>query len=231
MKSSGTRTITTVRTVIRNAKIRSLKRKRKNPRTQLNILWHRKKDEFKTKDLIDIIKATDCLLLMEKAVSEFLKKDDPNFSDFYTVLEKAKMTLEKHEGLKKRFWKKYLALCTIDNLAELSEDGEKEAMTELFIKTGNGSIKNNKSKQVLTRQFEKFTEKETRTKIWGKIKKLDPNEEELKYLLDLESMYSYPEITSEIEKLLREIHKTKEKKAVRDLLNLANQIKTKKGQS
>jgi len=231
MKSSGTKTITTVRAVIRSAQIRSLKRKKKNPRTQLNILWHRKKDEFKTKDLLDIIKATDCLLLMEKAVSEFLKKDDPTFSDFYTVLQKARMALEEYAGLKKRFWKKCLALCSIDNLAELSEDREEEAMAELFIKTGNGSVKNNKSKQVLTRQFEKFTDKEIRTKIWKRIEKLDPSEGELRDLLDLESMSFYPEIESDIEKLLRERHIRKEKKAVRDLLNLASQIKAKKGPS
>jgi hypothetical protein len=76
-----------------------------------------------------------------------------------------------------------------------------------------------------------MTKEETRTDLWEKIKKLNPSEKELKYILDLNGMYSYPEITSEIEKLLREKNKTKESKAVRDLLHLAKQIKTKKGQS
>lgn len=216
---------------MKNSKIRSLRRKRKDPRTQLNILWHRKKDELEIKDLIDIVAATDYLPLMEKAVTKFLKRDDPNFSDFYSMLQKAKRALEKYEALKKRFWKKCLALCNIDNLAELSEDGEKEAMIELFDKIEKGSVENGKAKQVLTRQFQKFTDKKTRTELWKRIRKLNPSEEELKYLLDLESMYSLCEIKSEIEKLLRERHKTKKNKVAKKLLYLAKQIKTKKGQS
>jgi len=216
---------------MKNSKIRALKRKRKNPRIQLNILWHRKKDGLETKDLIDIVAATDYLPLMEKALTKFLKRDDPNFSDFYSMLQKAKRVLGKYQALKKNFWKKYLALCTIDNLVELVEDGETEAATKLFAKLGNGSTKNNKAKQVLTRLFEKMTKEETRIDLWGKIKKLDPKEEELRYLLDLEGTYSYPKITSEIEKLLREKNKRKEKKDVKALLDLAKQIKTKKGQS
>ena len=220
-----------IKAMMKNAKIRSLKRRKKNPRTQLNILWHRKKDELETEDLINIVAATDYLPLMEKAVTKFLKRDNPNFSDFYTMLQKAKRALEKYEALKKSFWKKYLSLCSVNNLVELSEDGEKEAITKLLDKTEDGSMSNGKAKQVLIRLFEKHTKKEIRMNLWGKIKKHDLNEEELKYILNLESMYSLYEITSEAEKLLRERHKTKKKKAVRDLLHLAKQIKTKKGQS
>ncbi len=216
---------------MKNAKIRSLKRKRKSPRTQLNILWHRKKDEFETEDLIDIVAATDYLPLAEKAVTKFLKRDDPNFNDFYSMLQKAKRALDKYEGLKKSFWRKYFVLCTVDNLAELAEDGEKEATTKLLNKTEDGSMRNNKSKQVLIRLFEKFTKKEIRMDLWRRIKKFNPSEGELRYLLNLESMYSLYEIRSEIEKLLRERHKTKENKVAKKLLYLAKQIKTKKGQS
>ena len=218
---------------MKNAKIRALKRRKKGLRTQLNILWHRKRERkgFEIEDLIYIAETTDYLPLTKKAVTEFLSRDDPNFNDFYRMLEKAREALDKYEGLKKSFWRKYFVLCTIDNLAELAEDGEEEATKKLLDKTEDGSMRNNKAKQVLIRLFEKFTKKEIRMDLWRRIKKLDPNEGELRYLLDLESMYSLYEIRSEIEKLLRERHKTKENKITKKLLYLAKQIKTKKGQS
>lgn len=219
-----------IKAIMKKARVRSLGRKRKNPRTQLKILWHQGRKSFKPKQLIYIVTMIDYLPLMKKVVAEFLNKDDPTFNDFYCMLEKTKEALEKDEYLKRKFWKKCLALCTIDNLAELSELGEDEATTELFDKIERGSVRNNKAKQVLIRQFEKFTEKKIRMELWERIKKLDPNEEELTYILDLESIYSYPEITLEAEKLLRERHRPRETKPMKRLLDIAKQIKTKRGQ-
>jgi len=221
---------------MKNAKkrnVRTLKRKRKkNPRTQLKILWHRQKEDLRTEELIHIAETTDYLLLMKKNVTEFLKRDDPSFNDFYDMLQNTRRVLEEYETLKNNFWKKYLALCSIDNLAELAEDEEEPAMIELFKKTEDGSVKDSKAKQVLTRQFEKFTDEKIRTELWRRIKKHNPSRKELEYLLNLKSMYSLYKIRSEIEKALREKHKeTKKRKVVKDLLYFASQIKTKKGQS
>jgi len=213
---------------MKNAKIRALKRRKKGLRTQLNVSWHRKRDEFETEELIFIVAATNYLPFMKKIVAEFLNRDNLSFDDFYCVLEKAKEVLEKDKHLKRKFWKKCLALCTVDNLAELAEEGEKEAATKLLDKTGDGSMRNNKAKQVLIRLFEKFTKKEIRMDLWGRIKKLNPNEKELRHILDLESMYSYPEITLEVEKLLRQRHKPRETKTMKRLLDIVKQIE--KGQ-
>ena len=213
---------------MKNSKIRALKRRKKDPRTQLNISWHQEREKLKAKDLIYIVAITDYLPLMKKAVVQFLNRDDPNFDDFYRMLERAKEVLEKYKDLKENFWKKYLALCTIDNLAELTEAGEKEAATKLFNEIQKGSMRNNKAKQVLIRLFEKITNNEVRTDLWEKIKKLNPDEKELRYILDLPSMYSLYKMRSEAEKLLRQKHKTKENKTTKKLLDIAKQIK--KGQ-
>ncbi len=209
-------------------KIRSLGRRKKGPITQLNILWHEKREKFKIKELIFIAAATDCLLLKKKVVTEFLNRGDANFDDFYCMIERIKEVLEKYKGLKKKFWKECFALCTIDNLAELTEAGETEATTKLLDKTEDGSMRNNKAKQVLIRLFERFTDEKTRMNLWERIKKHDPDKEELRYILDLPSMYSLFEIRSEAEKLLRQKYKTKENKNIKRLLDLAK--KTKKGQ-
>ncbi|MBU2635446.1 hypothetical protein KJ841_03205, partial [Patescibacteria group bacterium] len=151
---------------MKNAKIRALKRRKKGLPTQLNVLWHRTREKLETKELIFIIAATDYLPLKKKVVTEFLKRRDLNFGDFYRMLEKAKEVLEKYKDLKDNFWKKCFALCTIDNLAELTEDGETEAAEKLFDGIENGSFRSDKSKQVLIRLFKKMTKDEIRMDLW-----------------------------------------------------------------
>ena len=213
---------------MKNAKIRALKRRKKGLPTQLNVLWHRTREKLETKELIFIIVATDYLPLKKKVVTEFLKRRDLNFGDFYRMLEKAKEVLEKYKDLKDNFWKKCFALCTIDNLAELTEDGETEAAEKLFDGIENGSFRSDKSKQVLIRLFKKMTKDEIRMDLWKKIKKLDPSKKDLIYILDLQCMYSLYEIRSEAEKLLRQRHKPRETKTMKRLLDIVKQIE--KGQ-
>lgn len=64
--------------------------------------------------------------------------------------------------------------------------------------------------------------------IWKKIKKLGPNEGDLKHIIDLPAMYALPKILSQAQKLLRDRSKKKTRKIIKKIKELIDEIK--KGQ-
>jgi len=202
---------------------------KKSPQTRLNALWFQKKKEIGIKDLINIVRIMDYPPLKKRAVIEFLTRDNLSFDNFYRMLGTAEDVLEKYEDLKSKFWKQYLELCSPDNLVELIEIGEKEAAKELFFRIENASISNRKAKQVLIRIFEIVTDEKVRREIWRKIKELEPQEEELIYILNLPCMYAFPRIISQAQKLLRpNRNKKKSNRILKRIEKLIEEIK--KGQ-
>ncbi len=202
---------------------------KKSPQTRLNAFWFQKKKEISVRDLINIVKKIDYPLLKKRAVIEFLTRDNLSFDNFYRMLGAAKDVLEKYGDLKSKFWKQHLELCNPDNLAELIEIGEKEAAKELFFRIENGSISNRKAKQVLIRIFEIVTDAKVRREMWKRIKALEPQEDELRYILNLPCMYAFPRIISQAQKLLRPNRsKKKSNRILKRIEKLVEEIK--KGQ-
>ncbi len=199
--------------------------KRKEPKTRLNIFWHRQRKNFSIKNLVWIVKTIEYLPLEKRALREFLSRTNLTFDNFYRMLGAAKKIFEKDNKIEKEFWEKCLTICTPDNLVELTEMGESNATKELFRRIETGSIGNSKAKQVLIRLFEKITNEKTRMALWKKIKRLDLNEEELKYILDLPSMYALHKIVSQAQKLLRQIAKGNQGRNIKKLEELVEELK------
>lgn len=207
-------------------KKKKIPHRKKLPQTRLNVLWFQRKKDINVKGLIDIVKTVDYLPIKKRAVIEFLMRENLNFNDFYDMHQVAKDVLEKYKDLKNKFWQQWLDLCNPDHLVELTEDGEKEAAKEFLHRIKIKAISKRKAKQGLIRFFEITRDEKTRKEILKEIKDLDPNEQELKYLIDLPNMYALPGILWQIRRCLKQ--RRRSNKVLEKIKKLIEEIK--KGQ-
>lgn len=191
--------------------------------------WRKKRGGTTPIQLIRIVIEIEYFSLRKRAVKEFLNIKGPVFDDFYRMLNAARDILEKDSCLYKRFWGKFLDICTSDNLAELVISGEAEAAKELFRRIDARVINNQKAKQILMVLFEKITDAQSRKIVWLKIKKLEPNNKELTELLEISGMARLLEIADEIKKALVMNKKKRDKgdKIIERLKKLSQRIKEK----
>lgn len=178
-------------------------RKQESPRIKLQRLWHQDKKKLKIKSLLYIVQNIKHNLLQKDAIIEFLDRENLNFDNFYHMLNLSKDVLQEDKALQKKFLKQCFDICTPDNLVELGEIGEAEAIKELRERIKEKSISNRKALQVTIRLFEITTNAKARMILWTEIKGLDPNEGDLKYIIDLPSMYALPKMISDAQKLLK----------------------------
>lgn len=203
-------------------------RKQESPQIKLQRLWHRNKKKLDIKSLLYIVQNIKHDVLQKDAITEFLDKENLNFDNFYHMFNLSKDVLEKYKALKKKFLKQCFDMCTADNLVELGEAGEAEAIKELFERIEKKSISNRKALQVMIRFFEKIADAKARMALWTKIKELNPNEEDLKYIIDLPSMYAFPKIISDAQNFLKKRNRKPDGRILQKIEQLVNEIK--KGQ-
>jgi len=192
---------------------------------KFDIYWRRHKNKLSPEKLILIVLRADHFLTRKRALIEFLTRNNLNFAHFYDMLNAAKDILENNKNLNSQFLKDLFDISTGDQLLELAEEKMPEAIKELFGRIDAGFFGNRKSLQILIRYFDESTNSKIRTALWKKIKKFDPTEKDLRYLLDLPMMYALPKITSEIQKMLRKSNKKKETRTIEKIKEFIKQIK------
>lgn len=203
-------------------------RKQESPEIKLQRLWNKNKKRLNIKSLLYIERNIEYNVLRRDVLIEFLDRDNLNFDNFYRMIDLTKDILQKDKALKKKFLKQCFDICTENNLVELGETIESEAIKELFQRIEKKSISNRKALQVMIRFFEITTNAKARMILWLKIKKLDPNEEDLKYIIDLPSMYALPKIISEAQKFLKRKSRKPDGRILQKIERTLKQIK--KGQ-
>jgi len=197
---------------------------------QLWNFWRRKKEGFTPKQLVCIVIEIEYLPLRKNAVREFLNRENLVFDDYWRMLSAAQDILEKDVHLHDKFWENCQNICSDDNLVELIIQGETEAAIELFRRIDIRSISSQKAKQVLMVLFRKISDPRSREELWKKIKPLEPNDNELKKLLEISTDALIIKIMDEIQKTITKDRKKKNKgdKILKKLRGLYQEIK--KGQ-
>ncbi|OGZ17432.1 MAG: hypothetical protein A2V72_00360 [Candidatus Nealsonbacteria bacterium RBG_13_37_56] len=221
------------------------KKDRKKPRRhkgpisledRLNIYWRQHKRNLYPEELISLaltIEGNQLTkeLMKERVLREFLTRADLNFDLFDRMLNATKdiFGLKKNKNTKNEFLKQCFDICTENNLVELTEAGFPEAVAELFRRIETGSISRRRSLQVLIRFFKVTTSAEGRITIWKKIARLNPNEDDLKDILDLTyGKSAFYKVTSAIEKYIRKRAKRKAKKIIIRIKELIKEIERQK---
>ena len=185
---------------------------------KLDVYWRQHKKNLSPRELTSLVLTTQGYqIIRERALREFLERENLNFDLFDRMFNAAKDIFysKKNKNTKKEFLKQCFEICTENNLVELTESGIPEAAIELFRRIETGSIGKRKSLQALIRFFKITTSAEGRMTLWKKIKKLNPNEDDLKDVLEL--TYGKPasyKITLDIEKYIRKKAKRKDKKTL-----------------
>lgn len=198
---------------------------------RLDVYWRRNKRKLFPRKLIYIVLTIDYQLIRERALREFLIRENLNFDNFYQMVNAAKNILEKKPSLKAQFLKQCFDICTENNLVELEEVGVSGAIKELFRRIEKRSVSNRKALQVLIRFFQKNRDAKVRMELWKKIEKLGPNQEDSRYLLNLPGMYALPKITSRIQKFIRRQNEKEKTKILKTIEKFVKEIKIEKGQS
>ena len=195
---------------------------------RLDVYWHRNKKNLDAKDLIHLVLTLNHQPLRKKLLIHFLTIENLNFDDFYRMLDAAKDIFIDNKKLKAKFLKECFEISSEHNLEELGESGEVEAIKELRRRTEEKAISSRRATQAWIRLFQLTTGEKPKIEIWKILKKLNPCNEDLKYLLDLPGMYAFPKITSEIEKLLRKSSEHKQKRTVKRIKELVSDINKQK---
>jgi hypothetical protein len=199
-----------------------LKIRRDSPIYILRIFWHRYRKNFSARNLVFIAREIDLPEIQKSALREFLTRGNLTFDDFYRVLGLPKEVLRLDPKLENNIWKQCFDLCTPDNLRELISLGETKAAEELFRRIDRKSMSMSKAKQILISLFEGSNDERLRDEYWKRIEAIGPNEDELKYLLDLGKARK---LSRYIENLLAKRAKKKEGKAISKIKELIAQIK------
>lgn len=199
---------------------------------KLDVYWRQHKKNFSPELLIKLVAKyvndQDYLLVRKRGLLEFLTRNNLNFAHFYDMLNAAKDILENNKNLSSQFLKDFFEISSADNLLELAEEKMPEAIKELFRKIDTGCYSNRKSLQILIRYFHENSDLKIRKALWKKIKRFNPSERDLRYLMDLPAMYALPNVVLDIQKVLRKINKKKEIKTFEKINDLI--IKIKQGQ-
>jgi hypothetical protein len=196
--------------------------KKDMPKYKLHVFWRRYRKNFSVKNLIRIVKDIDYPEIQRSAIREFLSRDNLTFDDFYRAIFLSRNVLGLDHDLENDLWSKCLDLCSPDHLVELIELGERRAADELFSRIDKKTISRAKAKQILIWLFEKTRDEALSKELWRMIESLDPNEEELKYFLDLKKPSRFLRY---VEKLLARRATKREDKALVKIKGLIAEIK------
>ncbi len=198
---------------------------RNSPKYKLRAFWLKHRSNFSARNLIFVAREIDYQEIQKSALREFLLRQNLTFDDFYRALGLPREILKLDPKLEDTLWTQCFNICTPDNLVELIHLGETKAAKELFQRIDKKSISMAKAKQILIYLLEETDDKELIKQLWGKIEAIGPNEDELKYLLDLKKT---SKLHRYIEKLLAKRAQKKTGKAISRIKELVAQIK--KGQ-
>jgi len=199
---------------------------------KLDIYWRQNKKKLLPKILISLVSTVqDYQLIRKRALREFLTKARLNFYLFDLMVIAAKDILNSDKKIKKEFLKQCFAICTENNLVELGEEGIPEAVAELFLRIKSRSISKRNSLQTLIRFFGVTTSPEGRIIIWKEIEKLDPDDSDLKDILELVSGKSaFYKVSLAIEKYMRKRTEKKGEKIINRIKELIKEINLQKKQ-
>lgn len=201
--------------------------RKKQPEYKLHLLWYKKANELGPRDLIRIVLRQDYPIPFRKRVlREFLKRINLNFDSFDRMLNVAKDILEADSSLKKQFYEQCFRVCTENNLVELGDSGDTEAIKELIRRVKQGSAKNTSGLKALVLFFDRATYPKTRMELWKIIKEFDPTEEDLIELYNMVyGKYGFQGIVDDIQKFLKKRKRKKTKRILIRIEELAAQIK------
>jgi len=212
----------------KRARNRVQKTRRKRPKYKLHLLWHKEVKNFEPEDLIYIVLKINYLSLQKRALKSFLGMDNLTFDNFDQMGNAAKTIFDKNPTLKKRFYEQCFSICTENNLAELGEKADVEAIKELIRRVKTGSAKHSGGLRALIRLFEKSTTPESRMELWNIIKQFNPCEKDLIYLHNIVyGNYGFEKVTEGIQRYLKRKRKETQRKTILRIEELVTQIKQK----
>jgi hypothetical protein len=198
---------------------------------EFDIYWRRNKKKINPEGLITLAaeknESINGYLLRKRIIIEFLTREKLNFTHFYAMRNATADILEENKNLRSQFLKDLFEIANADNLLELAEERMPEAITELFKKIKSGYFSKRKSLQILIRYFVESPSSDIRKGLWKEIKKYDPSEDDLKYLLSLPMMYSLPDITLDIQKMLKKQNKKEQSKVAEKIKEFIKKLEEK----
>ncbi len=206
----------------RNKRKKARKNRKDSPKYKLRIFWHKHRSNFSARNLVLLAREIDYPEIQKSVLREFLSRINLTFADFYRVLGLPKEVLELDSRLENTIWRQCFDICTPDNLLELIDLGEAKAAQELFERIDKKSISMRKAKQILIFLFKRTDDKKLTEELWRRIEAIGPNEDELKYLLDLEKA---SQLHRHIEKLLAKRAERKTGVAITKIRQFVEQIK------
>jgi len=140
-------------------------------------------------ELVEFIQKVSWSPLVIEAFKVFLKRKDLDFGDCLALIE----TIQQLKGcFKRRFWKRCFSLASADDWFEVIRYYQDQSeIREIFWKgfqesVQKGVIPRETARKILIRIFSEVPREEIRKKVWVFLKTLEPKEENVRAIADVE---------------------------------------------
>lgn len=210
------------------------KTRKEKKESQLLKYWNKTRKTFTPKQLIALVREIEYLPLKKGAVETFLEAEGPIFNDYYEMFYATQDLFEQDEVLSEEFYKKFLdkRVSSVDQLMELTFEGNTKAAKELFRRIDAREINRDKSEQIFMTLFEKIPTPASRKIIYEKADKLGLDEKELGQMAEIAKRAFLYSIVNKIGKKMAWLKKrrSKEEKVLQKIRGLLQEIKQNKEQ-